>query len=384
MCKKVGIITIFKVNNYGAELQAYATQKALQIMGYDAELINYPFYKNERHIRTTASRPVFPMTVKKKFEEWAYPKIAKFKLLIQHNKNDEKRKANFERFYINFARLSPEYRKIEELYNTDRLYDAYIVGSDQVWNPGIYSSLDPYFLKFAPRDKKRLSYASSFGVSSFPDYTREYYKEALTDLNAIGVREENAVQIVKDLSGRQAQWVLDPTLLLDASDWSSIAKKMEEIPEKFVLLYELTPCPSLKEFALYIAKEKNAKVVRLTKDAAAVEMDGSVINVPVAGPSEFLWMFEHAAFVVTNSFHGTAFSINFNKDFYVVTPARKKNNSRQQSILKLFNLSERLINEGEPLPQKGLWNIDYNPVNKILEEEIKKSKLFLKNAIDGE
>lgn len=384
MSKTVGIITIFNVNNYGAELQAYATQKALQQMGYDAELINYPFYKNERHIPTDASKPVFPMPFKKRLVEWAYPKVANLKLLFQHAISGEKRLSNFAGFHNQFTKLSPEYRTIEALYNAEKKYDAYIVGSDQVWNPGVYSSLNPYFLKFAPKERKRISYASSFGVASVPEYSKAYYREVLAGLDAISVREENAVQLVKDLCGKDAQWVLDPTLLLNVQEWMEVAKPVADLPEKYLLLYELTPCPYLKALALKIAKEEGLKVVRITKDAALVEKDGSIINVTDAGPSEFLWMFDHADFVVTNSFHGTAFSINFNKDFYVVTPARMNNNSRQQSILRLFNLSDRIIKEGEPLPGNNLWKIDFEPVNDILERERTKSKDYLKKAIDGE
>ncbi len=383
MSKTIGVITIFNVNNYGAELQAYATQKALQQMGYDAELINYPFYKNARHISTYASRPTFPMPIKKRLKEWTYPKITNLKLFFQNTISEEKRRTNFARFH-NYTNLSPEYRTIEALYSAEKKYDAYIVGSDQVWNPGIYSSLDPYFLKFAPKDRKRISYASSFGVSIFPDYTKEYYQEALSGLDFISVREENAVQIVKKLSGREAYWVLDPTLLLNVQEWAKVANPVSDLPKKYILLYELTPCPYLKRLALKIAKEKGLKVVRIIKDAVVVEKDGSIINVTDAGPSEFLWMFYHANFVITNSFHGTAFCINFNKDFYVVTPVRMNNNSRQQSILRLFNLSQRIIKEGEPLPDKNQWKVDFEHVNSILERERKRSIDYLIMAIDGE
>lgn len=384
MKKKIGIITILKVNNYGAELQAYATQKALQRLGYDAELVNYPFYKNERHIPTDASKPVFPMPFKKRLVEWAYPKVANLKLLFQHTISGEKRLSNFAGFHNQFTKLSPEYRTIEALYNAEKKYDAYIVGSDQVWNPGVYSSLNPYFLKFAPKERKRISYASSFGVASVPEYSKAYYREALAGLDAISVREENAVQLVKDLCGKDAQWVLDPTLLLNVQEWMEVAKPVADLPEKYVLLYELTPCPYLKELALKIAKEEGLKVVRITKDAALVEKDGSIINVTDAGPSEFLWMFDHADFVVTNSFHGTAFSINFNKDFYVVTPLRKKNNSRQKSILKLFNLSNRLLLEGDPMPKSGDFSVDYNSVATELHKQRVISRNFLIKSIDGE
>lgn len=383
MQKKVGIITIVKVNNYGAELQAYATQKALQLMGYDAEIIDYLFYKNPRHKATKSSKPVFSMPIKKRIAEFLYPKISQVKQLIQHNEAGKTRNDRYAEFHKLNTRFSKEYRSIDELNSAQLDYDAYIVGSDQVWNPGNYTSLDPYFLKFAPKEKRRFSYASSIGLSSLPESTFLYYREAMGGLNAISVREENAVELVKHVSGCNAQWVLDPTLLLNAKEWAEVAKAPTLDCNKFVLLYELTPCPYLKTLALHVAKEKNAKVVRITKDSVAVEQDGSIINITDGGPAEFLWLFENAEFVVTNSFHGTAFSINMNKDFYVVTPARKKNNCRQQSILNLFGLTSRLMFEDAPLPLAEQMTIDYVTVNKKLQEQRELSKKFLRTNIDG-
>lgn len=382
--KTVGIITIFRVNNYGAELQAFATQRFIQLMGYDSEIINYPYFVNPNHKATRKSRAVFPISLKLRVIKIFLPLIDFGRGLKQDRIVRLNRINNFESFHTQYSKLSDEYRTIESLYKNHKDYDVYIVGSDQVWNPENNTSLDPYFLKFAPKGKIRLSYASSFGTTFFPEYTKKYYRNALMDLDAIGVREENAVQTVKDISGKKAQWVLDPTLMLDAQEWSSVAKKVNGLPEKFILLYEITACPYLKVLAEQIAKETQTKIVRINRDASLVEKDGSIINVPEAGPSEFIWLFEHAVFVVTNSFHGTAFSINFNKDFYVVTPARKNNNSRLQSILSLFSLNERLIKENEPLPDSDKWQVDFSHVNAILSEEVKKSQEFVKKAIDGE
>lgn len=381
--KRVGIITILKVDNYGAELQAYATQKALQQMGYDAEIIDYLFYKNPRHIHTQGSQPVFQMSAKKKLAEFLYPKISKLKQILQHNNDAKTRAARFAKFHEDNTRFSAEFRTYEDLQKNCPEYDAYIVGSDQVWNPGTYSSLDPYFLKFVPAGKRKLSYASSFGVGKLPPDTIGYYKEALSQLDSIAVREKNAVDLVKGASGRDAQWVLDPTLLLDKDAWMSVANCIPDVPEQYVLLYELTPCPYLKTLAKHIAEKRQAKVVRITKDAARMEKDGEIINITDAGPSEFLGLFANADFVVSNSFHGTAFSINFNRDFYVVTPSRKQNNSRQQSLLKLFGLSNRLLKEGDHYPECCNISINYSCVNKALNLQRTASYSFLKNSIDG-
>lgn len=380
---KVGIITIARVNNYGAELQAYATQEALRKQGYDAEIIDYLFYKNKGHKRTKASRPTFKMPLKKHLAEWLYPKRARLKALLQRNKLMEVRAKNFEKFHQANTHFSKTYHSYDELLNAQQEYEAYIVGSDQVWNPGVYSSLDPYFLKFAPKGKRKLSYASSIGLSELPAHTHSYYHEALNGLDAISVREEQAVDLVKQVSGKDAQWVLDPTLLLNAEEWQKVAKMPQGMPQKYILLYELTPCPYLKTLAKHIAEIKGCKVVRITKDANREEPDDEVINVMDAGPAEFLGLFHNAEFVVTNSFHGTAFSINFNRPFYVVTPARKKNNSRQQSILQLFGLTDRLLLEDTPLSDEERLPIQFEQVNAKLEEQRQLSMNYLTSNIDG-
>jgi hypothetical protein len=260
-------------------------------------------------------------------------------------------------------------------------YDAYIVGSDQVWNPNNYTSLDPYFLKFAPRDKKRISYASSFGVSRLPDYTHAYYKDALQNLTAIGVREENAVKMVKDVAGVNAEWVLDPTLLLTGDEWDKCSKEVSGVPAKYVLIYEPSVCSYVKTLALHIANEMGASVVRLGMHKAS---DVEIIDILVAGPAEYLWLIRHAAFVVTDSFHGTAFSINMNKDFFTVNLARRPNSSRQNSLLKLVGLSERQMEENAPFPGSEMLNVDFTNANKLLMDARGKSINFLKNAIDGD
>ena len=383
MTCKIGIITIVRVNNYGAELQAYATQKVLRDLGYEAEIIDYLFYKHPRHIVTKGSKPLFKNSFKKKITEFLYPRISKYKILFQGNGIDLQRKQRFEAFHTENTCFSKEYRSIEDLNTAVLDYDAYIVGSDQVWNPGNYTSLDPYFLKFAPKGKRRISYASSFGVSALPVETQDYYKQSLGELDFISVREENAVKIVKDVSGRDAQWVLDPTLLMNADSWRKVAKYPEGLPQRYVLLYELTPCADLKRHALQIASDKGCKVVRITKDANRVESDDEVINIMDAGPAEFVGLFEKAEFVLTNSFHGTAFCINLNRPFCVITPYRKDNNSRQKSLLNLFGLGSRLLNEYDSSPQNDFLQIDYSNANKIMQLEREKSLHFLTTAING-
>lgn len=381
--KKVGIITIDKVNNYGAELQTLATQKAIEKLGYEAEIIDYLFYKNPGHKVTKSSKPLFPLPFKKHLAEWLYPRLNHWKQLLKSGKEGKKRAANFDAFHKKHTKFSKEYSTAEELYAANMDYDVYIVGSDQVWNPNNYTSLDPYFLKFAPKEKRRVSYASSIGVNSIPEYARDYYKEALQELDAVSVREEDAVGIVKEVSDVEAHWVLDPTLLLTGEEWKKFFNPISNIPEKFVLLYEITPCDYLKQLALKASKDLGYPVVRINREAIRQESDDEIINVLDAGPSEFVWLFANAQMVLTNSFHGTAFSLNMEKNFLVVTPERKKNNSRQKSILRLVGLEDRLIVENVPMPSKENYDIDYNTIRPKLEKARQESIDYLKTAIDG-
>lgn len=384
MKKRVGIITLVRVNNYGAELQAFATQHAIQLLGYDAEIIDYLYFTNPRHKKTKGSKPCFSMPLKLKVIVAIYPWIQRFKRLKQEKSVLKRRDNSFAAFHKENTSFSKEYRTAESLAAANMDYDVYIVGSDQVWNPNNYTSLDPYFLKFVPQNKTKISYASSFGVSVLPEHTRSYYQEALKGLNAVSVREENAVQLVDDVSDVKAQWVLDPTLLLTGEEWNKYGKEVGGLPDKFVLIYEVTPCAYVKQLAQVVGEELDCKVVRITCDASRQESDDEIINVLDAGPAEFVWLFSKASFVVTNSFHGTAFSLNMKKDFFVVTPERKRNNSRQKSLLRLVGQEDRLLIEGAPIPAKNKYCVDYSTVNPLLAKARERSINFLRGAIDGE
>lgn len=379
--KTIGIITILKTNNYGAELQAYATQAILNKLGYDAEIIDYLFYKNPGHIITKASKPSFNHGLKKRLSEKLYPIIARIKAKSSTESCISREKC-FETFHTENTRMSQTYRTIDELYATKKYYDVYMVGSDQVWNPGIYSSLLPYMLAFAPEGKKKVAYASSFGVSAIPQDCQWLYKKYLPGFSSIGVREKNAVEMVKGLGGKDATWVLDPTLLLNKEDWSKVASNIYADKKNYILLYELTPCPYILELAKFFREKKGLDIVRICKNAAIEDKDSSIENIIDAGPAEFVRLFANAGMVITNSFHGTAFSINFGKEFYTITPTRKHNNSRQRSILELFKLQGRLIAENTPIENISMGAIDYAAVSQILEDERKKSIEFLTNSID--
>lgn len=379
---KIGIITILKVNNYGAELQAYATQAILKRLGYDAEIIDYFFYKNPDFVKTQRSAPLFHFPLKKRMAEYIYPILSCLKNAADGEALN-RRKKRFEKFHKEHTSMSLTYKSIDELYKARMDYDVYMTGSDQVWNPGIYSSLSPYFLDFAPQGHRRIAYAASFGVSQIPEYARKFYAKYLQTYDAIGVREKNAVEIVKKIAGIEAQWVLDPTLLLSKEEWWQVFSPLDVTSMPYILLYELTPCRYIRQLAEHISSLQKWKIVRICKSASKEDKNLAILNIIDAGPAEFLYLFSKAEFIITNSFHGTAFSVNFQRPFYTVLPLRKQNNSRQRSLLELLGLTKRLLVEGDDFPENVELMIDYKPINKILEIERAKSTQFLKEAIHG-
>lgn len=379
--KRIGIITIVKVNNYGAELQTLALQRKLSLMGYDSEIIDYLFYKNLLHKREKISRPFFSYPLKNRIKEWLLPIYENIKI-IPYRKEYNIRKNGFSSFHVRNTKFSPVcYKSYSELYNNPPIYDVYCVGSDQVWNPRCYTNLNPYFLTFAPKDAKKISYASSFGVKTLPENAKKQYCELLQNLDYISVREENGVQLVKDVSGKDAINVADPTLLLTKDEWKPIAKYDKVPNEKYILLYVLKDSEYIKNIAIELSRKTGLKVVRICKGAFKQDKKSdNILNITDAAPDDFLGLIDKAEMVLTNSFHGTVFSILFEKDFYTIIKRGVENNSRQFSLLKTLDI-DRIKYEDESFIESS--SIDWTKVNKNLTEFRQKSVDYLNEAING-
>lgn len=377
--KKIGIITIIKANNYGAELQAYATQKVFnKIDNCSAEIIDYIFYKNPLYKKSKSSSPSFKFSIKQKISEFIYPILSKIKYSIGRNIY-KIRSERFNKFHLNNTKLSKTYYSIEELYNNPPLYDIYVSGSDQIWNPRLYTSLEPYFLTFVSNKAKKISYASSFGVSVLPVECKEIYRKWLKSYYAISVRESNAIDIIDSL-GLESICTLDPTLLLNKGEWSSVANKID-VPDNYLVIYELSDSKYLRSLANEISNIFGLKIVRLCKDIGYKDNSNGIINIQDAGPAEFIFLFKNANYIITNSFHGTAFSIIFEKNFYTIIRENKNNNSRIVSLAKLLGLENRIIKEGMSIKDIDLSNIHYEYILDKLEYEKTRSINFIKDCI---
>ena len=377
--KKVGIITIVKVNNYGAELQAFALQRKLNLMGYDAEIIDYLFYKNKQYKRENISKPFYPYPFKMRIKETLLP-ICEWLRSIPHNKALTYRNKGFAEFHKRNTRFSSTvFKSYSQLYGNPPHYDIYCVGSDQVWNPNCYTSLFPYFLTFVSEGNRKVAYASSFGVSSIPQQAIENYKIGLNNLDYISVREKTGMSIVKQITGKDATVVVDPTLLLLRDEWIKIAK-FDKVPSgNYLLLYVLKDSDYITRIAIETARRKSLEIVRLCKGAYTQDNKNSgITDIIDAAPDDFVGLFAKASMVMTNSFHGTVFSNIFHKDFYSIIPRGKDNNSRIVDLLERIGNQTRIINEGDDFKEAAA--IEWNSVDNEITTFVQQSEKYIHDS----
>ena len=379
---KVGILTILNVNNYGAELQCCALYRKLQQLGYDAEVINYLFGIHPEHVFDGEKRTV-PIPLKQLIKVKLLP-VAQNMFCMFHQKNKRLRNKRFDEFHAKYNHLtSTVYPSVKSLYEAKFNYDVLCIGSDQVWNYMKGYSLEPFFACFDKNNTKKITYASSIGLSSLSVEAEQVFKKELASFAYISVREQQASEILEKLLNRKIDVVLDPTLILNKQEWIEVAKYDMCPKEKYLLVYIVTikPCDYVLTLARHIAKQRNLKIVRICRDAYPEHSGSDVEEILTAGPSDFVGLFSKAEFVVTNSFHGTVFSINFSKPFYSVIKSHHSTNSRLTSILKKLGLEDRIVPVGSQLPM--ISDIDFSDPSAKLEAERKLSIEYINKALSN-
>ena len=379
---KVGILTILNVNNYGAELQCCALYRKLQQLGYDAEVINYLFGIHPEHVFDGEKRTV-PIPLKQLIKVKLLPVVQNMFCMF-HQKNKRLRNKRFDEFHAKYNHLtSTVYPSVKSLYEAKFNYDVLCIGSDQVWNYMKGYSLEPFFACFDKNNTKKITYASSIGLSSLSVEAEQVFKKELASFAYISVREQQASEILEKLLNRKIDVVLDPTLILNKQEWIEVAKYDMCPKEKYLLVYIVTikPCDYVLTLARHIAKQRNLKIVRICRDAYPEHSGSDVEEILTAGPSDFVGLFSKADFVVTNSFHGTVFSINFSKPFYSVIKSHHSTNSRLTSILKKLGLEDRIVPVGSQLPM--ISDIDFSDPSAKLEAERKLSIEYIKKALSN-
>ena len=223
---------------------------------------------------------------------------------------------------------------------------------------------------------KKTSYAASFGVDSISEALVEEYADCLKKFNRISVREYSGAKIVKDLTGKVASIVLDPTFLLTKDEWSELVAK-RHIEYEYVLIYQLAYSEKLIAFAKYLAQKHCLKIVTINGNPRQIVRGRYIMT---AGPTDWVGLFLNAKYIVTNSFHGVAFSLNFNKDFYVELLSDKFGvNTRITNILEIFSMENRIIRS--PIYDMTDNSIDYNAANEKLEQLRDDSYAYLKDIL---
>lgn len=365
---KVGILTFHRAENFGAALQVYAMQQYLKKIGIDSEVIDYRCMSIEHHY--DIFNPYVLISRKNIFKTL----ILYFKRLI-NSRSLLQKKRMFENFRETMLKQS---RPIGHI-NDDLGYDAYIVGSDQVWRLDLTGGFDGvYFLDFPVNpNSKRISYAASSENTTF-NYMRKFktlISQKLNNFNAISVREDDFAEELRSYTNKKIQVCLDPTFLLPKEQYENIAA----IPNisNYVLVYHLFETEMGRLLADNISVKEGKNVVEIHAGSYSPK-DDEHIHLSTFGPLEMLGYIKNADVVITTSFHGVALSLILNKDFWVID---KGQNARIKNLLGKLNLESRIVASITSI--KDYAPIDYVKVNSLLTPKILDSKNFLKVSLGG-
>lgn len=369
---EIGIVTLDSMGNYGNRLQNYALQLFLEkscsvradtlwhspINEFSVDMSEWPLQRRIRYAFAGSK-------IKKRIDQCIHHSIRTYR---------------FQQFTQQYIHTKYEYVNLKQSA-AGETYDFLVTGSDQVWNPNLFTAAEDMFLLFAPKEK-RIAYAASFGTSEIPEKWKKHFAQWLSEMKAISVREQRGAEIVKELTGKTVPVLVDPTMLITVQEWNKIARApyclTQESDKKYILLYFLGKIPNqVKENVYRVAQEKNLTIVNLMED--------SNINWYLSDPAEFLYIVSHAELIYTDSFHGTVFSILYHRPFVVYEKYEKNSrdsmNSRIVTLLEKFQYMERLVTEETGGILSNLFDMDFTNVDSILEIERRKSVNFMQKAL---
>ncbi len=394
--KRVGIITMFHESiNYGGVLQAYALHKTIQNLGFDCSVIRYS--ENISAVAINAiNRELLEGSSTLEHISKIYDLFIRttkyifrtaFKIFVKRTYLDQKislRKNAFSTF--NNAHISStEPYTAETIAKCVENYDIFVCGSDQIWNPKRFAPV--YFLDFVPKNKLKVAYAPSIALNTLTDPEIACMQPLVNRLDAISVREKRGKELVEMLTNKEVHWVLDPTLLLNHDEWTKIIRPYP-IKRPYIFCYMLGKKKENKQFVVRVAEKLNMPIVTMPGVANDdfISLTYGDTRVYDAGPGEFLSLIQNAEYVITDSFHGSAFSIIFRKRFFVLKRSDDDNrssiNSRVYNLLEICQLENRLINDVGSFDSANLADeIDYETVFIHLDEKRRQSLEFLIQAL---
>ena len=358
---KVGVLTFPNSVSYGATLQMYALYRSVEKMGHRAEIVNYQnqYMKAQKHFRS--------VKVLGSVKRWSGRML--HQRLYQTFRSFEKRTM---KKYPARSVQDPN-----QLVKLGKAYGAVICGSDQVWNPDITGSDLAYFLNFCGESTKRISYAPSFGVESLTEEFQQAMGQELEQFSAISVREAQGNDLIRPVLGTEVPVVCDPTFLLSAEEWQTMERPHPAAKGEYILYYTIRSSHSLMKKCRELSKKTGLKIVVVGGNfVKRMRNSDPMVDYAVdVSPEEWLYLVRNARYVVTNSFHGTAFSVNFRKDFYVEFSSLT--NSRLAQITKALGLEDRIVGDTELIPSAA----DYSVAEDVLRDLCKESWEYLSSAL---
>lgn len=374
---KIKTITCHHVYNYGASLQAYALMKHLKNEGHEVEIIDYlPDYKLGRY-------KFIYVPYESKYHSIGQKHFL-FRLLysILHRRwwvfKAWGRKKSFDSFKRKYLCCTKKcYNSAEHLNANPPVADVYIAGSDQIWNTDMKNGLDKaYYADFGKQETRRIAYAASFGIENIKVEYCDFIAKEVAKFNAISVREKVGLSILKQLGIKEGVQVTDPVFLLNKKEWmqlGSYAKIYTFKQKNYILIYDFVEDERIRNFALQIKEKTGFPIVSINDCSSKKYAD---YNINDAGPLEFIDLIDKASYIISNSFHGTAFSIIFNKEFYTFSLNTQQTSSRMTDLLDTLGLSER-FNAKSILRSK----INYQLVNDAKEVMTGFSKKWLASTL---
>jgi len=381
----LGVCLKYTQNNYGSKLQALATVRLFEELGVDYEIIRY-------------NKKTFGFYLKSipRFFNWVFinDRYCQIQRAIQFKRHPEiKEQVNirnkaFDSYDVYFSdHLSPVYGSYSQLKKQcPQNYDKVITCSDQLWSPSALGS-GFYNLMFVPRETRKISWASSFGVSKIPWYQKSRTKKYLERIEYISMRENQGAEIVKSLTGREVPVLMDPVFVFNKQEWDKLVPLAKPEWENYIFCYFLGDNPKHREAAKALSEKTGMKIVTLRHLDEYVDEDESFGDIAPydVDPVRFLNILRNASYICTDSFHGTAFSIIFEKKFMVFdrydSKSSNSKNSRIDSVCANLGLKNRRFSDVESVADMMLCDIDYKAVIAKVSEYQENTKNYLKNAL---
>lgn len=373
--KKVGISTVFTGFNYGSSLQAYATKIVLKNNGYEGIVLGQKgSLIKGRDVRI---KKLCIMSIRTLIN----PKARKNVKAYQENPTStptEETKMLFKEFTDTY--IEPEYKTWRELKRIGKSseYIGFLCGSDQVWNADTLY-VDPfYYLRYAPTEK-RVAFSPSFGREKIADYNEKLIKKYISGVRYLSIREESGIEIIRKLTNKKAIHLLDPTLMINSKQWDEVLKIDNSCQkEKYILAYFLNePSEYAQKIIRKLSENENAKVIAIPYRKVKKVWFDDTLN---AGPKEFIENVKNATSICTDSFHGTAFAINYHIPFYTFDRqygSAGKQSARLVSLLKKLSLMERFNPSLEMLDKKA----NFKDSEVILQQERDEAMEYLRKAL---